>query len=448
MKKSACNVPILCSILMININYMLAQNPLIMDQFTADPSARVFEGKVYIYPSHDIPCQAGQGFIGFCMKDYHVFSSENLTDWEDHGVIISQEKVEWVDSTTYSLWAPDCIYRDGRYYFYFPAWIKDTSAGRGMFIGVATSDKPYGPFKPEPYPIPGVTGIDPNPFIDKDGQAYLYWAGMQQISMAKLKDNMKELTSAPEKVKSLPEGFKEGPYLFEHGGNYYFTFPHVINKTESLAYAVGDNPMGPFKYMGVIMDESPTGCWTNHQSILEYKGQWYLFYHHNDLSPGFDKNRSICADSLFFNADGSIQKVIPTLRGVGITHATRIIQIDRYSAISEKGVSIAFLDTLKKQKGWKAILNSKHAWIRYNSVDFGNKGLTSVKAKALSKNGGILEIRMDNINGPVIAGIELTEKTDWGIFDATLSEIPAGIHNLVVLLTEGKNIEIDWISFK
>ena len=356
MKKYAYCASILSWCLLLDINRVSAQNPLILDQFTADPSARVFEGKVYVYPSHDIPCQKGQGFIGFCMADYHVFSSKNFIDWEDHGVIVSQDKVEWVDSTRYSMWAPDCIFKNGRYYFYFPAISREKSFQKRQAIGVAVSDKPYGPFKPELKPIDGVYGIDPNPFIDKDGQAYIYWAAGQQLFMAKLKDDMKELASEPQMVKELPAKFKEGPYLFERNGIYYFTFPYVPNTTERLVYAMGDNPMGPFKYTGVIMDESPAGCWTNHHSIIEYKGQWYLFYHHNDLSPDFDKNRSIRADSLFFNEDGTIQKVIPTLRGVGITDAARKIQIDRYSAISKEGASIAYLDTVRKQEGWKTRL--------------------------------------------------------------------------------------------
>ena len=103
---------------------------------------------------------------------------------------------------------------------------------------------------------------------------------------------------------------------------YYLTYPHVENKTERLEYAIGDNPLGPFKVTGVIMDESPTGCWTNHHSIIQFKNQWYLFYHHNDFSPNFDKARSVRADSLFFNEDGTIKKVIPTLRGIGVTDAT------------------------------------------------------------------------------------------------------------------------------
>lgn len=166
-----------------------AQNPLIRDQFTADPTARVFEGKVYVYPSHDIPAAPGKGRAGwFVMEDYHVFSSENLTDWKDHGVIVSQTGVEWADPAGYAMWAPDCVFKNGKYYFYFPASAKD----KGFKVGVAVADKPYGPFKPEAKAIEGVRGIDPCVLIDKDGKAYIYYS-MNKIFVAKLKDNMVEL---------------------------------------------------------------------------------------------------------------------------------------------------------------------------------------------------------------------------------------------------------------
>lgn len=304
-------------------NIATAQNPVIRNQFTADPSARVFGDKVYLYPSHDIVVRPGHGRPGwFCMEDYHVLSSPNLTDWTDHGVIVSHDKVPWGNPAGYSMWAPDCIFRNGKYYFYFPDATKDTSYGRGFAIGVAVSDKPYGPFKLQPSPIKNVHGIDPNVFIDKDGQAYLYWA-QGNIYGAKLQENMFDLASQSKVLGVLPEkGLKEGPYLFERNGIYYLTYPHVEHKTERLEYATSDNPLGPFKFSGVIMDESPE-CWTNHQSVIEFKNQWYLFYHHNDLSPNFDKNRSARIDSLFFNAHGIIKKVIPTLRGVGVTDATK-----------------------------------------------------------------------------------------------------------------------------
>lgn len=274
----------------LGINVATAQNPLIMDQFTADPTARVFDGKVYVYPSHDVNC----GTDWFCMKDYHVFSSENLIDWTDHGVIVDQKEVEWVNSTGNSMWAPDAIEKDGKYYFYFPS-VADTNSGeRGFKIGVAVSDNPYGPFEPEKTPIEGISGIDPGIFIDNDGQAYISWSGRGNLVIAKLKDNMKELASEPVVVEGVPKtGLSEGPFMFERNGIYYFTYPLVIEKTEALVYATGDNPLGPFEYKGVFMDEHPSSCWTNHHSMIEYKDQWYLFYHHNDLSPDFDKNRSI-----------------------------------------------------------------------------------------------------------------------------------------------------------
>lgn len=427
-------------------NIIVAQNPIITHQFTADPSARVFEGRVYVYPSHDILATEGRGRAGwFCMADYHVFSSPDLTNWTDHGVIVSQNKVSWVDSTSFSMWAPDCIAKDGRYYFYFPS--KPTT---GMFfsIGVAVSDTPDGPFTPQPAPIENVRGIDPNPFIDKDGQAYLYWSA-RNIFVARLKENMLELATEPQVIENLPEkGLKEGPFMFERNGIYYLSYPHVENKTERLEYAISDNPMGPFKVTGVIMDESPAGCWTNHQSIIEFNNQWYLFYHHHDLSPHFDKNRSTRIDSLFFNEDGTIKKVIPTLRGVGLTDASQKIQLDRYSRLSNEGASIAFLDTLNRFEGWKAILDTTNAWIQYNSVDFGSKKYKSVNVKIISFAGGLMEIRLDNIDGPLLSKMEIEKITDWKVINSKLRKNPSGVNNLVVVLKGENRVEIDWISFE
>lgn len=429
---------------------LCAQNPVITNQFTADPSARVFGDRVYVYPSHDIPCTEGKGRIGwFCMEDYHVFSSADLTDWTDHGVIITQNNVPWVKPNSYSMWAPDCIERNGKYYFYFPTSAKDTvTYGRGFTIGVAVADKPEGPYTPEPAPIKGIRGIDPNVFIDKDGQGYLYWS-QQNIYAAKLKENMLELASEPVVLQDLPtKGLKEGPYMFERNGLYYLTYPHVENKIERLEYAIGDNPLGPFKFAGVIMDESPTGCWTNHHSFIQFKNQWYLFYHHNDLSPQFDKNRSIRVDSLFFEANGTIKKVIPTLRGVGLTAASKKIQIDRYSHVSDTGASIAFLDTLDKFKGWKTMFDNSNGWIQYNSVDFGKKKLQLVTARALSKMGGTLQIRLNNAQGPVIARLKIPKSNEWMDIRATLSGFKPGVHNLVVSSKENDNVEVDWVRFE
>jgi hypothetical protein len=436
--------------LLVNVTISLnAQNPLIRNQFTADPSARVFGDRVYVYPSHDILATEGRGRVGwFCMEDYHVFSSANLSDWTDHGVIVHQNKVPWVKPDSYSMWAPDCIYRNGKYYFYFPTSPKDTNYARGFTIGVAIADKPEGPFVPQPTPILKVRGIDPNVFIDKDGQAYLYWS-QGNIYGAKLKENMVELASDPVVLQELPnKGLKEGPYVFERNGIYYMTYPHVENKIERLEYAIGDNPLGPFKITGAIMDESPTGCWTNHHSLIQFKDQWYLFYHHNDYSPRFDKARSIRADSLFFNADGTIQKVIPTLRGIGVTNANTQIQTDRYSRISEKGMSIAFLDTTNKFQGWKSVFEAAGAWVQYNSVDFGKKKLRSVTVRAVSPASGTLQIRIQDINGPVLAEVRVPAGNDWQLIKAPLLKFEPGIQNLFVVSKDNNRVEVDWISFE
>lgn len=423
-----------------------AQNPFISGQFTADPTAKVFDGKMYVYPSHDIRHPHDKSNTWFCMADYHVFSSDNLTDWTDHGVILDQENVEWVNSKTYSMWAPDCVKKGDTYYFYFPAIGKD-EVHKGYGVGVATSKHPAGPFTPMPKPIEGIGGIDPCVFVDHDGEAYIYWSGSagQGITMARLDSTMMHLKSEPHIVEGLPMGFKEGPFLFERNGKYYLTFPWVRRNVETLAYAIGDSPEGPWDFKGVIMDESPANCWTNHHSIVEYKGQWYLFYHHNDYSPEFDKNRSSRIDSLFFNADGTIQKVIPTLRGVGTTDALATVQIDRYSSITGDKADIEFIDKNDKFKGWKVVMTDEGAAVSYNSVDFGKKCPAKAWIKVRSAKGGKVELSID---GRTVAKAVVPGSNEWQTVSAKIKHRKGGVANIGLTLTEGNDVEIDWITFK
>lgn len=423
-----------------------AQNPVIRDQFSADPTARVFNGKVYLYPSHDIPSPIDRLKEWFCMADYHVFSSVNLTDWTDHGVILSQQDVPWAQADSYSMWAPECVYKDGKYYFYFPCTPKGEGR-RGFNIGVATADRPEGPFAPEAEPIKGVFGIDPCVLIDTDGEAYLYWSG-RGISVARLKPDMCQLASEPMQVKGLPEGFKEGPYVFQRNGKYYCTFPWVQDKTETLAYAMSDSPMGPFVFKGLIMDESPSGCWTNHHSITEYNGQWYLFYHHNDYSPHFDKNRSVRIDSLFFNADGTIRKVKPTLRGVGITDARGKIQLDRYSALSPYGASIDYLNPANPFEGWQTLLHRADTWVRYKGVDFGQAPVKRIKTRVRAGKGGSLSVCTDGEKRTTIAVLTLKPTDRWTEISVPVEHTPTGIQNLFVSSTGQHPVAVDWISFE
>jgi len=468
MKKTI--IPVLLSAAMS----LSAQNPVIRNQFAADPTARVFNGRVYLYPSHDIvPPADFQRKDWFCMADYHVFSSSDLIDWTDHGVIVSQQNVPWGKADAYSMWAPDCVEKGGRYFFYFP---NAPRSGRGFAIGVATADRPEGPFTPETDPIPGVTGIDPCVLVDNDGQAYIYWSGMG-IRGARLKDNMKELADPLETIsmrqggsmqvggkqmEGLPEGFKEGPFVFRRADWYYLTFPWVrgskengANPTETLAYAMSRSPLGPWTFKGIIMAEHANGCWTNHHSIVEYKNQWYLFYHRNDFSPNDDKRRSVRIDRISFREDGTIEEVYPTNRGVGINLADSKIDVDRYSS-AEGSVSTAFVDSLRPFKGWYASLSGKGSRLHYADVDFsslrqGAYVVAQVRAKADS------EVKIA-IGKKVLARIPVKVITQRGQFrrdqsgqwltlTAPLDFLPKDV-STITLSTEGEAVDVDWIQFR
>ena len=457
-----------------------AQNPVIRDQFSADPTARVFNNKVYLYPSHDIMPPAGQRQDWFCMEDYHVFSSENLTDWTDHGMIVTQNKVPWVRKDSYSMWAPDCVERNGKYYFYFPS---APAGGRGGFaVGVAIADRPEGPFIPEPEPIKGINGIDPCVLQASDGNAYIFWGNGR---CAKLKPNMKELADDNPKetvkwgnrememvgvncLKDLPNRQAEGPFAFEYNGNYYLTYPYVREKTEVLGYAMSKNPMGPYEYKGLIMAEHANGCWTNHHSIVNYKGQWYLFYHQNFFSPNDDKRRSVQIEKLYFNADGTIQEVKPTMRGVGINKATEKIEIDRYSTATE-GVTTAHVDTTIAFSGDYATIPSK-GWMRYTDVDFSclTDGYMQINVKASDDTEFC--VREKSAKGKVIARIKLAVRppeptpsaaanpmmsrfrrdlrNQWLTQTATLEYKPTGVSDLVITNEGEGELSVDWILFK
>ena len=451
-----------------------AQNPVIRDQFAADPTARVFNDKVYLYPSHDIFPPEGQRQDWFCMEDYHVFSSENLTDWTDHGVIVTQNKVPWVKPDSYSMWAPDCIERNGKYYFYFPSAPKD---GRGFGIGVAIADSPEGPFIPEPENIKGISGIDPCVLQASDGNAYIFWGAGR---CAKLKPNMKELAddtptetvkwgdhefelSGVNCLRDLPNRQAEGPFAFEYNGNYYLTYPYVRENTEVLGYAMSKNPMGPYEYKGLIMPEHDNGCWTNHHSIINYKGQWYLFYHRNHFSPRDDKRRSVCIEKLFFNPDGTIQEVKQTMRGVGINQATEKIEIDRYNSASDD-VTTQLIDTVNTFRSFQANLPKKGSWICYKDIDFDclTDGYLVVSAKAADNTA--FYIREKSADGKIIAKIDMTVKPEtpagmpamfrrdysnqWLTMTAPLAYPLKGVSDLVITCEGDAGVSIDWIQFK
>ena len=286
-------------------------NPLVRHIFTADPSARVFNDRLYVYTSHDEDdADANQHFY---MLNWHAFSTNNMTDWIDHGAIFSLDDISWAIQQA---WAPDCAERNGKYYFYYP--VEQTK------IGVAVSDTPVGPFKaPLNKPlidnlnkkdIVGREPIDPAIFIDDDGQAYMYF-GCRDARIVKLKENMIELDGSiqPIIIKGNEEDtennggyYAEAPWVFKRNGLYYFVYSNGWAPQSTIIYATGKEPMGPFEYAGEVM--SPVEAGTSHCSIVEFKNKWYIFYHNNSLSNN-GKRRSVCFDEITFAPDGKINRL-------------------------------------------------------------------------------------------------------------------------------------------
>ena len=310
---------------------------LVKHIYTADPSAHVFNGKIYIYPSHDIESGIPENDNGdhFDMQDYHVFSMDSIDgEVTDHGVVLDVKNIPWSGR---QLWAPDCAEKNGKYYLYFP--LKDKN---DIFrIGVAVSNKPEGPFIAEPRPIDGSYSIDPAVLKDNDNDYYMYfgglWGGQLQryrnnkakecgeepadqepalcAKVVKLSANMLEMDGEPQDVLILDENgeplksgdhdrrYFEGPWMHKYNGKYYFSYS--TGNTHRLCYAIGDSPYGPFQYQGVIL--TPVVGWTTHHSIVEVSGNWYLFYHDSVLSGGKTWLRSIKVAELKYQADGTIE---------------------------------------------------------------------------------------------------------------------------------------------
>jgi arabinoxylan arabinofuranohydrolase len=289
-----------------------AENPFVTKLYTADPSAHVWaDGRLYVYPSHDIDPPRGCDL----MDQYHVFSTDDMVNWTDHGVILSAKDVEWGRPEGGFMWAPDCAFKNGTYYFYFP---HPSGAGKDWNntwkIGVATSKSPAKDFKSQGY-IKGLESqIDPTVFVDDDGTPYFYYGGGGKCFGGKLDDTMMAIDGKMQKMEGLVD-FHEATWVHKRKGVYYLSYADNYNKPKAknrMCYATSDKPLGPWKYQGVIIDS--TDSFTDHGSIVEFKDQWYVFYHTSALSHQ-DWLRSICVDKLFYNEDGTIQKVIPTGKG-------------------------------------------------------------------------------------------------------------------------------------
>ncbi|HET6556622.1 MAG TPA: family 43 glycosylhydrolase, partial [Prolixibacteraceae bacterium] len=285
-------------------------NPFVRSIYTADPSAHVWDdGRLYVYPSHDIDPPRGCDL----MDKYHVFSTDDMVNWIDHGQMLEAADVPWAQPLADGgkfMWAPDCAYKEGKYYFYFPHPDKDPWNSNWK-IGIAVSDKPASDFTVLETTLLGLPEsgyIDPCVFIDDDDQAYFYYGGGNRCFGAKLKENMIELDGELQPMTGLYD-FHEGTWVFKRNELYYLTYADNKGGANQLRYAVSTSPLGPWTHKGVYLGSTTSD--TSHGSVVEYKGQWWAFYHTADLS-GTGLLRSICADALFFNNDGTIKPVTQT----------------------------------------------------------------------------------------------------------------------------------------
>ena len=320
---------------------MKEREPIVRHIFTADPSAHVFNDKIYVYPSHDIPHDGADDDEGgeYLMEDYHVLSMDDPdAECVDNGEALHMKNVPWVGR---QMWAPDCAYKDGKYYLYFPAKDRD-----GIFrVGVAVSDSPAGPFTAEPTWIENSRSIDPAVFADDDGRYYMYnggiWGGQlekwqtgsyaeapEPISpdapalgpyVAELSDDMKSYREELRMVQILDENgeplkacdeerrFFEGSWMHKYNGVYYLSYS--TGTTHYVCYATSDNPYGPFTYRGRILE--PVIGWTTQHSIIEYHDRWYIFYHDCEMSSGINHRRNVKFTELHYNEDGTIRTINP-----------------------------------------------------------------------------------------------------------------------------------------
>ncbi len=283
----------------------LGPNPFITHMYTADPSGHVWnDGRLYVYPSHDIDPPRGCDL----MDQYHVFSSADLKHWADHGEILRASQVPWGRPEGGFMWAPDCAYRNGKYYFYFPH-PSESNVAPSWKIGVAVSDKPDRDFRVLDQPMQGVGGwdlIDPAVFVDDDGQAYFYYGGGSNCYGAPLNDDMISLKEPLRKMEGIND-FHEAAWVHKYNGRYYLSYADNNENANRLQYAISDSPLGPWRSMGVFL--GPQSCAMSHGSIVQFKGQWYVLYHCSDLSNGENALRSICIDRLEYNPDGTIRLV-------------------------------------------------------------------------------------------------------------------------------------------
>lgn len=423
----------------LNVN---AQRPIIQTKYTADPAPMVYNDTVFLYTTHD-----EDDAEGFKMQDWLLYTSTDMVNWTDHGVVASLKSFDWVKRDN-GAWAEQVVERNGKFYMYCPI--------HGNGIGVLVSNSPYGPFK-DPLGKPLVwqkehwDDIDPTVFIDEDGQAYMYW-GNPNCYYVKLNEDMISYSGDIVKLKETPEHYQEGPWFYKRNGHYYLAFASTCCP-EGIGYAMSDSPTGPWKTKGYIMrpTERTRG---NHPGIMDYKGKSYVFGLNYDLlkleTNTHYERRSVSVAEMHYNEDGTIQEVPywadTKLEQIGTFNPFRKVEAETMAW----GYGLKTVPNADKSLSVVDVNNGEYICVR--GVDFGKNKARRFEVSALPLEGGNLKIRLDAPDGKIVGNVNIPQGNETSKYELYSCEVNAvsGIHDLY-LSFEGENnkdlFELDYWKF-
>ena len=423
----------------LNVN---AQRPIIQTKYTADPAPMVYNDTVFLYTTHD-----EDDAEGFKMQDWLLYTSTDMVNWTDHGVVASLKSFDWVKRDN-GAWAEQVVERNGKFYMYCPI--------HGNGIGVLVSDSPYGPFK-DPLGKPLVwqkehwDDIDPTVFIDEDRQAYMYW-GNPNCYYVKLNEDMISYSGDIVKLKETPEHYQEGPWFYKRNGHYYLAFASTCCP-EGIGYALSDSPTGPWKTKGYIMrpTERTRG---NHPGIMDYKGKSYVFGLNYDLlkleTNTHYERRSVSVAEMHYNEDGTIQEVPywadTKLEQIGTFNPFRKVEAETMAW----GYGLKTAPNADKSLSVVDVNNGEYICVR--GVNFGKNKARRFEVSALPLEGGNLKIRLDAPDGKIVGNVNIPQGNETSKYELYSCEVNAvsGIHDLY-LSFEGENnkdlFELDYWKF-
>ena len=410
--------------------------PVITSIYTADPSAVVGQdGRLYIYASHDMDPARGCDF----MDRYHIFSTDDMVHFLDEGEILRSDDVEWGRPEGGFMWAPDCAFKNGKYWFYYPH-PKGSRWNDTWEFGVAVSDFPNKDFHDIGYVrdgagrgVGGDCMIDPCIFLDDDGTPYLYFGGGAMPRGCVLEDDMITVRGQVLPMEGL-EDFHEASWVFKRGGIYYMTYSDNLEGNNRLRYAVSKNPLGPWEYRGIYL--APTGCDTSHGSVVEFRGHWYAFYH-NCVISGRGNLRSVCVDELFFEEDGSIRLVEQTDVPCEPVGPAPLPNPGAKTYPASSGIREGKL--ILGEDGAVRGFENAGSFLRFSKVDGGEGGRTLLRIRYRNDTGRLGRIRL------------IVNSTDWSLVNLVTPELRTptadGDAAFTLPLRPGRTNTVDLVAF-